>query len=187
MEPVPGGTQTRPHLVASGTAVHTELGSNPMRSIPRTILTRILAAALLTVAATPAAEVDAERLNTAHSDTDNWLTYYGNYLSWRYSPLDAINRSNIKDLRPVWAFESGMADGGMQSAPIVVDGVMYVATAWNHVFALDAVTGEQLWALRLCEAGPVPDPVRPLESRCRGGLRARLHGNTGQSRCCARP
>ena len=132
-----------------------------MRSIARTALPRLFAAALLTVAATPAAEVDAERLNKAHDDTDNWLTYYGNYLSWRYSPLDAINRSNVKDLRPVWAFESGMADGGMQSAPIVVDGVMYVATAWNHVFALDAVTGEQLWRYAYAKPDQFPTLYGP--------------------------
>lgn len=92
-----------------------------------------------------AADVTADRLERAESEPENWLTYYGTYKSWRYSPLDQINRSNVKHLTPVWAFESGLDDGGMQSAPLVVDGVMYVSTAQNHVFALDAVTGEQIW------------------------------------------
>ena len=92
-----------------------------------------------------AAEVTADRLESAESEPENWLTYYGTYKAWRYSPLDQINRSNVKQLTPVWAFESGLDDGGMQSAPLVVDGVMYVSTAQNHVFALDAVTGEQIW------------------------------------------
>ena len=91
------------------------------------------------------ADVTADRLESAESEPQNWLTYYGTYKSWRYSPLDQINRSNVKRLTPVWAFESGLDDGGMQSAPLVVDGVMYVSTAQNHVFALDAVTGEQIW------------------------------------------
>ena len=92
-----------------------------------------------------AAEVTADRLESAESEPENWLMYYGTYKSWRYSPLDQINRSNVKRLSPIWAFESGLDDGGMQSAPLVVDGVMYVSTAQNHVFALDAVTGEQIW------------------------------------------
>ena len=92
-----------------------------------------------------AADVTADRLESAENEPENWLTYYGTYKSWRYSPLDQINRANVKRLTPVWAFESGLDDGGMQSAPLVVDGVMYVSTAQNHVFALDAVTGEQIW------------------------------------------
>ncbi len=92
-----------------------------------------------------AAEVDSDRLEQAESEPQNWLSYYGTYKSWRYSPLDQINRSSVENLAPVWAFESGFDDGGMQSAPLVVDGVMYVSTAQNHVFALDAATGEQIW------------------------------------------
>ena len=108
----------------------------------------VLRGALLAALAVPtlnAAEVTAGRLERAESEPENWLTYYGTYKSWRYSPLDQINRSNVKRLTPVWAFESGLDDGGMQSAPLVVDGVMYVSTAQNHVFALNAVTGEQIW------------------------------------------
>ena len=93
----------------------------------------------------PGAEVDSKRLEAAESEPENWLSYYGTYKSWRYSPLGDINRSNVKRLSTVWAFESGIDDGGMQSAPLVVDGVMYVSTANNHVFALDAATGEQIW------------------------------------------
>ncbi len=110
----------------------------------RTML-RILLAALTGAAVVMAAEVNSERLNRAHEEPENWLTYYGAYRSWRYSPLDQVNRSNIRSLRAEWAFESGISDGGMQSAPVIVDGVMYVATAWNHVFALDAASGDQIW------------------------------------------
>ncbi len=106
---------------------------------------RILAASLLAVLSLPAADVTADRLAKAESEPQNWLTYYGAYKSWRYSALDQVNGTNVKRLAPVWAFESGFDDGGMQSAPLVADGVMYVSTAQNHVFALDAVTGEQIW------------------------------------------
>ena len=109
------------------------------------ILLRVPVALALSVALLPGSEVTSERLNAAEGEPANWLTYYGGYKSWRYTPLDQIDRSNISGLRAVWAFESGITDGGLQAAPLVIDGVMYVSTAWNHVFALDAVTGEQIW------------------------------------------
>lgn len=115
-----------------------------------------MAAAMLASVAGPAAEVTSERLARAHEEPANWLTYYGTYKSWRYSPLDQINRSNISRLRVEWAFESGFGDGGMQSAPLVVDGVMYVSTAWNHVFALDAATGELIWRYDYPEPESIP-------------------------------
>ncbi len=116
----------------------------------------ILVAALLGAAPLSGAEVDAERLNRADEEPANWLTYYGTYKSWRYSPLDEIDRSSVANLRPVWAFESGFPDGGMQSAPLVADGVMYISTAWNHVFALDAATGQRLWRYDYPEPDAIP-------------------------------
>ncbi|MCB1018533.1 MAG: PQQ-dependent dehydrogenase, methanol/ethanol family [Acidobacteria bacterium] len=110
-----------------------------MRLLPLFLAT--LAASL----AASAADVTAERLAKAESEPQNWLTYYGGYKSWRYSALDQVDRANVKRLAPVWAFESGFGDGGMQSAPLVADGVMYVSSAQNHVFALDAATGKQIW------------------------------------------
>ena len=113
-------------------------------------------ALLLAVAQVSGAEVDSERLNRAEQEPENWLTYYGAYKSWRYSPLDQINRSNIGQLRAVWAFESGVTDGGLQAAPLIVDGTMYVSTAWNHVFALDAATGKQIWRYDYPEPDQIP-------------------------------
>jgi len=115
------------------------------RSEIRPNIPRFAAALLLAAGLALGEEVDSARLNRAVDEPQNWLTYYGSYESWRYSPLDQINRSNIEQLRPVWAFESGVTDGGLQAAPLVVDGTMYVSTAWNRVFALDAATGVQIW------------------------------------------
>lgn len=111
----------------------------------RSNIPRFAAALLLAAGLALGEEVDSARLDRAVDEPQNWLTYYGTYESWRYSPLDQINRSTIEQLRPVWAFESGVTDGGLQAAPLVVDGTMYVSTAWNRVFALDAATGEQVW------------------------------------------
>ena len=51
----------------------------------------------------------------------DWPHYGGSYQFWRYSALNQINRSNIKKLAPVWAFQAGVEDGRLQATPIVVD------------------------------------------------------------------
>jgi alcohol dehydrogenase (cytochrome c) len=91
------------------------------------------------------ADVTTERLNNAEREAQNWLTYGGTYKSWRYSPLDQIHRGNIKKLVPVWSFEAGLIEGGLQATPLVVDGVLYLSTSWNRVFAIDAATGKEIW------------------------------------------
>jgi len=68
----------------------------------------------------------------------NWPHYGGGLNAWRHSALSQINQSNVKKLAPAWVFQTGMPDGGLQSTPIVVDGVMYLSTSWNRVFAIDA-------------------------------------------------
>jgi alcohol dehydrogenase (cytochrome c) len=79
------------------------------------------------------------------STRENWPHYGGSYQFWRYTALEQINRSNVKQLVPVWAFHTGVVDGGLQATPIVVDGVMYLSSSWNRVFAIDAETGRELW------------------------------------------
>ena len=96
--------------------------------------------------------VDYERLLNARSDSQNWLTYYGDYDGKRYSELDSINRDNVKRLSPVWVFQAGSTGNhagastySFENAPIIVDGVMYV-TGWDGwVWALDARNGDELW------------------------------------------
>lgn len=62
----------------------------------------------------------------------------------KYSTLDQINTSNVKNLQKAWTFHTGDKSGFFESTPLVVDGTMYV-TAQNGVYALDAQTGTQLW------------------------------------------
>ena len=65
----------------------------------------------------------------------------------RYSPLAAINRSNVQRLQVAWTYDSRDAfkDSEMQSNPIVVDGVLYVTTPTLRVVAIDAATGREKW------------------------------------------
>jgi alcohol dehydrogenase (cytochrome c) len=78
----------------------------------------------------------------------DWPSYGGTYSALRYSALDQVNRSNVAKLGPAWMFQTGDPEAGLQATPIVVDGVMYLASASSWVFALDAATGSLLWEYR---------------------------------------
>ena len=73
-----------------------------------------------------------------------WPGYGGGPEQIRYSRLDQINRANVKQLEQAWIYDSGET-GGLQTQPIVVDGVLYAITPTHKTFALRAATGEHLW------------------------------------------
>ncbi len=75
---------------------------------------------------------------------DDWLMIRGNYEAWSYSPLTAIDRENVGELRLQWAWAM-TGDGRSQPAPIVYGGVLYLVNIGNLVQALDAATGELIW------------------------------------------
>jgi quinohemoprotein ethanol dehydrogenase len=81
--------------------------------------------------------------------TTSWPTNGGNLYNQRYSPLTAIDRANIARLKGVWRAHlrgSGTAPHYSGFAqPIVSEGVAYVSTGANDVFALSIETGEILW------------------------------------------
>lgn len=104
--------------------------------------------------------VTHERLLKGTQNAADWLMYGGNYEGWRFSPLDDIDRDNVKNLQAAWIFQTGVP-AQMQASPLVADGVMYLTAAYNKVFALDAATGDPIWKydhplpgdLRIC-CGP---------------------------------
>jgi quinohemoprotein ethanol dehydrogenase len=81
--------------------------------------------------------------------TTGWITNGGNVFNQRYSPLAQINRTNVDRLTPVWRTHlNGSGTDSKysgQAQPIVYDGIIYMATGANDVFALDVDTGEILW------------------------------------------
>jgi alcohol dehydrogenase (cytochrome c) len=95
-------------------------------------------------AALSAMNVSQQSLNAAGSQSTNWLHTNGDYAQARYYPGAQINARNVKSLRPVFTFQTEVLES-METAPIVVDGVMYMTTSFNHVYALDAVTGKEFW------------------------------------------
>ena len=71
------------------------------------------------------------------------LTYGMGYANQRYSPLESINKANVRKLVPVWNYSLNNSQG-QESQPIIYDGVMYVTTHTSTV-AIDAITGRQVW------------------------------------------
>ncbi len=90
------------------------------------------------------ATVTQDMMNRAGADANNFLHTNGNYAQTRYYPASQINTSNVKNLRPAWIFQTEIVES-METSPLVINGVMYVTTSFNHVYALDAATGSQIW------------------------------------------
>ena len=88
--------------------------------------------------------VTQDLLNRAAGDGNNFLHTNGNYHQTRFYPNRQINTSNVAHLHPAWMFQTDVMES-METSPIVVNGVMYVTTSFDHVYALDARTGEELW------------------------------------------
>src|SRR4029453_4521949 len=65
-------------------------------------------------------------------DPNNWPMYHRTYDAYRYSPLAQINRSNVKDLKVAWVHQSGVIAQGLESTPLVIDGVMYYIASNNR-------------------------------------------------------
>ncbi len=85
----------------------------------------------------------------AAEPTTNWLTNGGSLSNARYSPLDEINSDNVGDLKGVWHVDldsSGVATKySAEATPVVYEGVMYVISGADDVWAIDVESGKKLW------------------------------------------
>jgi len=118
----------------------------------RVLTTLCTAAVLIAVASGPArgaeasaAPVDGARIANADAEPGNWLSYGRTYSEQRYSPLAKINDKNANQLGLAW-FADLDTNRAQEATPLVVDGVMYITTAWSLVKAYDARSGRLLWA-----------------------------------------
>jgi alcohol dehydrogenase (cytochrome c) len=93
--------------------------------------------------ATQSKDADAAVVRSI-ADSAQWPTYSRDLANTRYSPLAQITAANVGTLVPAWVHHSKIPHSS-ESNPLVVDGVMYFSSALNHVFALDARTGQQKW------------------------------------------
>ncbi len=91
------------------------------------------------------ANVDAARIVQADHDAGNWMTYGRTYSEQRFSPLSQISAGNVKQLGLAW-YADHDTNRGQEATPLVIDGVLYVSTAWSMVKAYDAKTGRRLWS-----------------------------------------
>ena len=80
--------------------------------------------------------------NDAHSR--EWLSYNQGYTEQRYSRLQQINTDTVARLGLAWSLDIG-STRGVEATPVVVGRTMYVTGPWSVVYAIDAVTGEELW------------------------------------------
>jgi alcohol dehydrogenase (cytochrome c) len=116
-------------------------------AIPLKRLTACATIALASSLGLPASAqtVDAARLAAADQNPNDWLTYHGSYKSYHYSQLDQVNAGNVKNLDVAWTHFPGRSTRGLQSMPLVADGVLYYSGSYSRVFALDGATGKVLW------------------------------------------
>ena len=120
-------------------------------------------------------EVTQERLRHADEEPENWFVYGGTYRSLRHSALDQITVDNVHTLKAAWAFQVGVLAHGLQSTPLVADGIMYLATSGHRVYALDAANGQELWRYIYEHEAPLPNGGRRPVETVRG--LALGHGN----------
>src|SRR5713101_569016 len=117
-----------------------------MRNRYRRIGATLVAAALLlpgTVMAQPAAPMRPTRdeLTTSVNGGNDWITYGGALNNERYSTLNQINTTNVSQLKGAWMTRLNSGRGSkfkFEADPLVLDGVMYLPTGNDDVFALDA-------------------------------------------------
>ncbi len=94
--------------------------------------------------------------NPGKKKSQDWPIYGGTPKNNHFSSLGQINRKNVKQLRVAWIFDTEES-GGLQTSPIVVDGVLYGLTPSQKVFALNAATGKLSWKFDSGIRGTQPD------------------------------
>jgi quinohemoprotein ethanol dehydrogenase len=124
-----------------------------MRPLSRRMVPVLIALGALLLGAAPLRAADPEIDQLLQSPVGkDWVTNGGNLTNQRYSTLKQINTANVKQLKGAWMTRlNGSGLGGKYSAeatPLVKDGIMYMVTGNDDVFAINAKTGENLWEHR---------------------------------------
>jgi alcohol dehydrogenase (cytochrome c) len=130
----------------------------------------LLSGSMLVAAPALAAEVTPERLLNPDKEPQNWLTNHRTYDGHRFSPLDKINKGNVKSLKLAYAVALGGGAGNefTNATPLVEDGFLYVTDSWNVLYKIDVRSGDAgriVWRM---------DPKQDRQMRSRG---AALWGN----------
>jgi quinoprotein glucose dehydrogenase len=105
---------------------------------------------VVTIAALFAATFSISIVSVAHAQQSNqsakqdWAINGGETNNTHYSPLNQINRESVSKLQVAWSYDT-QETGGLQTSPIIVDGVLYGLSPSQKVFAVDAATGKVVW------------------------------------------
>jgi alcohol dehydrogenase (cytochrome c) len=104
----------------------------------------MLVGALIAAPPALAADVTSERLINADKEPGNWLMNHRTYDSQRYSPLERINKDNVKDLKLAYAVAIGgtAANENLESTPLAEDGFLYVVDQWGVLYKIDGRSGK---------------------------------------------
>lgn len=78
----------------------------------------------------------------------DWTRSQGGDAGTRFSGLDQITPENVRQLQVAWVYRSGDGAGNIQCNPVIVDGVMYAPTVGEHIAAVNAETGKELWRFK---------------------------------------
>ncbi|MFT4792050.1 MAG: alcohol dehydrogenase (cytochrome c) [Paracoccaceae bacterium] len=109
----------------------------------------MLAASAFALAATGAIAAGGVTEADLANDTANTGSVLTNGMGrhlQRFSPLETLNKDNVKNLVPAWAFSlGGEKQRGQEAQPLIHDGIMYVTGSYSRVYAIDVRTGEELW------------------------------------------
>ena len=97
----------------------------------------------------------------AKNEPQNWATYWGDFKGHHFSELNQINTKNVAALAARWIAPLP-GPSTLEATPIVVDGIMYMAGSPGTVYALDARTGQQLWAFTRAQDVKNPYQINPF-------------------------
>ena len=103
-------------------------------------------------------KVNAAFMKSNAQQTADWPSYGLDYAETRHSKLNQISTANVKELGLVWSYNLE-SKRGVESTPLVVDGIMYVTASWSVVHAVDVRTGKRIWTY---------DPQVPREAGYKG-------------------
>src|SRR6266853_1580221 len=130
----------------------------------------LLAGSMLATSPLLAADVTPERLLNPDKEPQNWLMNHRTYDGQRFSPLDTINKGNVKGLKLAYAVALGGGAGNefTNATPLAEDGFLYITDSWNVLYKIDATSGD---------AGRIIWRMDPKQSRQAANRGAALWGN----------
>ena len=115
-----------------------------MRSHHHRSLRSFLLASAFMLAAVPAVAADVTSERLVNPEPGNWLMNHRTYDAQRYSPLERINKDNVKNLRLAYAVALGgtSANENLEATPLAEDGFLYVVDQWGVVYRIDGRSGD---------------------------------------------